>query len=127
MIPTFDFSNVIRKIILSSAWTFINPITWTLLFATTIGGIVTLVCSKLSAYVIPSIPHSFSAPSSSFGSFISYIFALDHLLNVLNSFISFVNLLIPFSITTLVSFVGACYVFRQSTVLRSAWTSLLSK
>lgn len=127
MLPTFDFSNLLRKIVFAGGWTFINPVVWTVTLAIAVGSVVTAICSSLDFLQIPNIPASFSSPSSDLYSLLCYTLALDQLFSVINCIINFISLMIPFSITTLVAFVGSCYAWRSSTVIRKAWMSLASK
>lgn len=125
MIPTFDFSNLIRKIVFASGWSFLNPVAWVLALSISVGGLVAFITSQLNYFQIPTLDATIpSLSDSDLWHLFCYISALDHLSTVIDYVIRFFNLIIPFSISALVTFVSSCYVFRSSMTIRAAWSKL---
>lgn len=130
MFPTLDISNLVRKTVFAAGWSLINPVTIVVAFSSAVAGLITLLCSKFDLFVLPSLSNEIDvsfANSNDFWSLVSYTLAFDTFVDLIDSVISFVNLFIPFSISFLVSFVGACFVFRTSATVRKAWMSLVTK
>ena len=114
-LPTLDVTYWIKKLIRGSLLVVVNPYRLFIAMSVAIGVLVSSVCAFFGTDYLHSILPVLNFEDSSFLSLVCYVTAWDVLYNILDSVLTFVELLIPFSIASVSSFVGIALLYAHST------------
>ena len=114
-LPTFDVTYWIKKLIRGSLLVVVNPYRLFIAMSVAIGVLVSSVCAFFGTDYLHSILPALNFEDSSFLSLVCYVTAWDVLYKILDSVLTFVELLIPFSIASVSSFVGIALLYAHST------------
>ena len=114
-LPTIDVTYWIKKLIRGSLLVVVNPYRLFIAMSLAIGVLVSSVCAFFGTDYLHSILPVLNFEDSSFLSLVCYVTAWDVLYNILDSVLTFVELLIPFSIASVSSFVGIALLYAHST------------
>lgn len=114
-LPTIDVTYWIKKLIRGSLLVVVNPYRLFIAMSVAIGVLVSSVCAFFGTDYLHSILPVLNFEDSSFLSLVCYVTAWDVLYNILDSVLTFVELLIPFSIASVSSFVGIALLYAHST------------
>lgn len=124
MLPTFDFHNIVKRMVVIGCWALLNPITILGTFSLAVAGVFSSLVSLPDYLHIPNLSPSlnnlFLDDGGGLLPLIGYALALDHLVAIIDSLITFINYLVPFLITTMITFFIAVWVCRCSQTLQSA-------
>lgn len=114
-LPTIDVTYWIKKLIRGSLLVVVNPYRLFITMSVAIGVLVSSVCAFFGTDYLHSILPVLNFEDSSFLSLVCYVTAWDVLYQILDSVLTFVELLIPFSIASVSSFVGIALLYAHST------------
>ena len=114
-LPTIDVSYWIKKLIRGSLLVIVNPYRLFVAMSVAIGLLVTSVCAFFGTNYLQSVFPVLEFDDSAFLSLISYITAWDVLKSILDTLLSFIELLIPFTISSVGTFVGISTLYAHST------------
>ena len=114
-LPTIDVTYWIKKLIRGSLLVVVNPYRLFIAMSVAIGVLVSSVCAFFGTDYLHSILPVLNFEDSSFLSLVCYVTAWDVLYQILDSVLTFVELLIPFSIASVSSFVGIALLYAHST------------
>lgn len=114
-LPTIDVTYWIKKLIRGSLLVVVNPYRLFIAMSVSIGVLVSSVCAFFGTDYLHSILPVLNFEDSSFLSLVCYVTAWDVLYKILDSVLTFVELLIPFSIASVSSFVGIALLYAHST------------
>ena len=121
-LPTIDVTYWIKKAIRASLLVIVNPYRLFVTMSIALGVLVTSVCSFFGGNYLHSILPVLDFEDSSTLSLVTYVTAWDTLHMILSSLLSFVELLIPFAITSVSSFVGIALLYAHSTAFANMVT-----
>lgn len=114
-LPTIDVSYWIKKLIRGSLLIVVNPYRLFVAMSVAIGVLVSSVCAFFGTDYLHSVLPVLDFQHSPIASLIAYVTAWDVLSKILDSVLTFVELLIPFSIASVSSFVGIALLYAHST------------
>lgn len=128
--PTFDLSNILRKLLLLPGLgfqTYVNPVRLFIALALALGALSVVICQFFLDIDLPFAQPagSFSVEDSDIKSLIFYMAAVDVLYPLLDFFINLLASLIPFTITFFVSYFALAFTHRLSSSFRS-WLLTMS-
>ena len=114
-LPTIDVTYWLKKLIRGSLLVVVNPYRLFIAMSVAIGVLVSSVCAFFGTDYLHSILPVLTFEDRSFLSLVCYVPAWDVLYKILDSVLTFVELLIPFSIASVSSFVGIALLYAHST------------
>ena len=114
-LPTIDVTYWIKKLIRGSLLVVVNPYRLFVAMSAALGILVSSVCAFFGTDYLHSILPVIDFQDSAFLSLVCYVTAWDVLYKILDSVLTFVELLIPFCITSVSSFVGIALLYAHST------------
>lgn len=121
-LPTFDFVNIVR-IALSKALVAVkSPLVLLLAFAVVFGTVGTTLYNIFSDYTIPQITEAqldFSMVHSELLQLILYASNSKQLVNIVNTFITTLNVLIPFTVTFFATFFAGLWAYNVGLATRT--------
>lgn len=128
--PTFDFSNILRKLMLLPGLgfqTYVNPVRLFITLALALGVLAASICSFFLDIDLP-----FAQPTGTFvvedndiKSLIFYMAAVDVLYPLIDFVLTLVASLIPFTLTFFGSYFALSFTYRLSSSFRS-WLLTMS-
>lgn len=114
-LPTIDVTYWIKKLIRGSLLVVVNPYRLFVAMSVAIGVLVSSVCAFFGTDYLHSILPVLDFQDDGLLSLVCYVTAFDVLYKILDSVITFIELLIPFCITSVSSFVGIALLYAHST------------
>lgn len=114
-LPTIDVTYWIKKLIRGGLLVVVNPYRLFVAMSVAIGLLVSSVCAFFGTDYLHSVLPVLDFQDSAMLSLICYITAWDVLHAILDSVLTFIELLIPFCITSVSSFVGIALLYAHST------------
>lgn len=114
-LPTIDVTYWIKKLIRGSLLFVVNPYRLFVAMSVAIGVLVSSVCAFFGTDYLHSILPVIDFQDSALLSLVCYITAWDVLYQILDGVLTFIELLIPFCITSVSSFVGIALLYAHST------------
>ena len=114
-LPTIDVTYWIKKLIRGSLLVVVNPYRLFITMSLAIGVLVSSVCAFFGTDYLHSILPVLDFEDNALLSLICYVTAWDVLFKILDSVLTFVELLIPFCLSSVSSFVGIALLYAHST------------
>ena len=114
-LPTIAVTYWIKKLIRGSLLVVVNPYRLFITMSLAIGVLVSSVCAFFGTDYLHSVLPVLDFEDNALLSLICYVTAWDVLYKILDSVLTFVELLIPFCITSVSSFVGIALLYAHST------------
>lgn len=114
-LPTIDVTYWIRKLIRGSLLVVVNPYRLFVAMSVAIGVLVSSVCAFFCTDYLHSILPALDFQDNALLSLVCYVTAWDVLYQILDAVLTFIELLIPFCITSVSSFVGIALLYAHST------------
>lgn len=122
--PTFDFSNIINKLVSATLSVVANPVVILTAFAAALSGAVGIYVSYFADLSLPSLPNislDFSGDMNSlWADLAGYILAYDTLREIFNFVIRFFAGLIPAIITFIASLFTAFWAYKVANAIRAS-------
>ena len=114
-LPTIDVTYWIKKLIRGSLLIVVNPYRLFVAMSVAIGVLVSSVCAFFGTDYLHSVLPVLDFQDNAMLSLICYVTAWDVLHGILDSVLTFIELFIPFCITSVSSFVGIALLYAHST------------
>lgn len=114
-LPTIDVTYWIKKLIRGSLLVVVNPYRLFVAMSVAIGVLVSSVCAFFGTDYLHSILPVLDFQDNALLSLVCYVTAFDVLYQILDGVLTFIELLIPFCITSVSSFVGIALLYAHST------------
>lgn len=114
-LPTIDVTYWIKKLIRGSLLVVVNPYRLFVAMSVAIGVLVSSVCAFFGTDYLHSILPVLDFQDDGLLSLVCYVTAWDVLYQILDGVLTFIELLIPFCITSVSSFVGIALLYAHST------------
>lgn len=114
-LPTIDVTYWIKKLIRGSLLVVVNPYRLFVAMSVAIGVLVSSVCAFFGTDYLHSILPVLDFQDNALLSLVCYVTAWDVLYQILDGVLTFIELLIPFCITSVSSFVGIALLYAHST------------
>lgn len=114
-LPTIDVTYWIKKLIRGSLLVVVNPYRLFVAMSVAIGVLVSSVCAFFATDYLHSILPVLDFQDNALLSLVCYVTAWDVLYQILDGVLTFIELLIPFCITSVSSFVGIALLYAHST------------
>lgn len=114
-LPTIDVTYWIKKLIRGSLLVVVNPYRLFVAMSVAIGVLVSSVCAFFGTDYLHSILPVIDFQDSALLSLVCYVTAWDVLYQILDCVLTFIELFIPFCITSVSSFVGIALLYAHST------------
>lgn len=121
-LPTIDVTYWIKKLIRGSLLIVVNPYRLFVAMSVAIGVLVSSVCAFFGTDYLHSVLPVLDFQDNAMLSLICYVTAWDVLHSILDSVLTFIELLIPFCITSVSSFVGIALLYAHSTAFANMIT-----
>lgn len=121
-LPTIDVTYWIKKLIRGSLLIVVNPYRLFVAMSVAIGVLVSSVCAFFGTDYLHSVLPVLDFQDNAMLSLICYVTAWDVLHQILDGVLTFIELLIPFCITSVSSFVGIALLYAHS----AAFANMLS-
>ena len=121
--PTFDFSNIVNKIVSAALAVVANPVVLLTVFAGVLSASVGVYVSYFSDLTLPTLP-SISLDvgehmDSLWADLVGYIFAYDVLKDIVSFVVHFIAGLIPAVLTFVVSLFSAFWAWKAANAIRA--------
>ena len=114
-LPTIDVTYWIKKLIRGSLLIVVNPYRLFVAMSVAIGVLVSSVCAFFGTDYLHSVLPVLDFQDNAMLNLICYVTAWDVLHGILDSVLTFIELFIPFCITSVSSFVGIALLYAHST------------
>lgn len=114
-LPTIDVTYWIKKLIRGSLLVVVNPYRLFVAMSVAIGVLVSSVCAFFGTDYLHSILPVLDFQDNALLSLVCYVTAFDVLYQILDGVLTFIELLIPFCITSVSSFVAIALLYAHST------------
>lgn len=126
--PTFDFSNIVNKIVSAALAVVANPVVLLTVFAGVLSASVGVYVSYFSDLTLPTLP-SISLDvgehmDSLWADLVGYIFAYDVLKDIVSFVVHFIAGLIPAVLTFVVSLFSAFWAWKAANAIRASLQDL---
>lgn len=115
-LPTFDVSYWIKRAISKAVYLAVNPFSMFLILATSLGVVATTCVAFFAPTVLPviTIDVDFVSGNNNILQFLLYICCGDDILLLLNSVLRFIELFVPFCVTTVSSFFAIAFLWHHN-------------